>query len=112
MTNEVCPGSNPRTYPPLSLAVVETVLIGIDFQQGFGPHGREYTPHALEAVAAFRRAAEAWRRNCGRVLHVYSSREPSDFLRDDGTVDESAFSSHPMRSGSPSAEFYPHLVQS
>ncbi|HLS49827.1 MAG TPA: isochorismatase family cysteine hydrolase [Actinomycetaceae bacterium] len=110
MTEDSPRGSNPRSFPPLTLAPERAVLLGIDFQQGFGPDGMEYTPGAPGAVAAFRRAAQTWREHGGHVIHVHSTREPEDFVAEDGRADDAAFTAHPMRRGSRHAEFYPGLV--
>ena len=43
-------GNNPRVEEPYDLSTDHTVLLGVDFQQGFGDRAWEHTPDALAAV--------------------------------------------------------------
>ena len=61
-------GSNPRVEAPYDLGPDHTVLLGVDFQQGFGDGAWEHTPDAAAAVAHFRQAAARWRGAGGRVV--------------------------------------------
>ncbi len=57
-------GNNPRVDEPYDLNPDHTVLLGVDFQQGFGDGAWEHTPDAA-AVAKFRsgcgEVARRWR---------------------------------------------------
>ena len=61
-------GSNPRLEEPYDLSPERTVMLGVDFQQGFGDGAWEHTPDAAEAVTNFGAAAASWRRAGGRVI--------------------------------------------
>ena len=55
-------GNNPRIEDPYDLSPVRTVMLGVDFQQGFGDGAWEHIPDAAAAVSNFREAAASWRR--------------------------------------------------
>ena len=61
-------GNNPRLEEPYDLSPERTVMLGVDFQQGFGDGAWEHTPDAAAAVANFGEAAASWRRAGGRVI--------------------------------------------
>ncbi len=103
-------GNNPRVEAPYDLAPQHTVLLGVDFQQGFGKDAWEHTPDAPAAVAAFRRAAVRWRAAGGRVLMCREIYYPSDYPGPDGEPDPDVVAHHPLMSGRENAEFYPDLV--
>jgi hypothetical protein len=44
-------GSNPRLEEPYDLSLERTVMLGVDFQQGFGDGAWEHTPDAEAGVA-------------------------------------------------------------
>ncbi len=43
-------GNNPRLEEPYDLSPERTVLLGVDFQQGFGDGAWEHTPDAAAAA--------------------------------------------------------------
>jgi ureidoacrylate peracid hydrolase len=104
-------GSNPRVQPPYDLSPDHTVLLGVDFQRGFGDGAWEHTPDASSAVAHFRDAAASWRRAGGRVVMCREIYYPSDFQGADGQPIADVVANHPLMSGRDNAEFYPDLVE-
>jgi nicotinamidase-related amidase len=104
-------GSNPRVEDPYDLSPDHTVLLGIDFQQGFSAGGWEDTPDAASAVAHFRTAAAAWRRAGGRVILCREIYYPDDYLGPDGEPMAEVVAHHPLMSGRDNAEFHPGLVE-
>ena len=104
-------GSNPRVEAAYDLAPDHTVLLGVDFQQGFGDGAWEHTPDAAAAVSNFRVAAESWRGAGGRVIMCREIYYPSDFPGPDGEPIADVLAHHPLMSGRLNAEFYPGLVQ-
>jgi nicotinamidase-related amidase len=103
-------GSNPRVEAAYDLAPDHTVLLGVDFQQGFGDGAWEHTPDAGAAVSTFRAAAESWRGAGGRVIMCREIYYPSDFPGPDGEPIADIVEQHPLMSGRVNAEFYPGLV--
>ena len=104
-------GSNPRIEEPYELTLERTVLLGVDFQQGFGDGAWEHTPDAATAVANFRAAAASWRRAGGRVIMCREIYYPGDYLGPDGEPIADVVHNHPLMSGRDNAEFYPDLVE-
>jgi biuret amidohydrolase len=104
-------GSNPRLEAPYDLSPDHTVMLGVDFQQGFGDGAWEHTPEAPVAVANFREAAASWRRAGGRVILCREIYYPSDFLGPDGEPIADVVAHHPLMSGRDNAEFYPGVVE-
>lgn len=104
-------GSNPRIEEPYDLTVERTVLLGVDFQQGFGDDAWEHTPDAAAAVSNFRDAAATWRRLGGRVIMCREIYYPGDYPGPDGEPIEEIVASHPLMAGNVNAEFYPGLVE-
>jgi nicotinamidase-related amidase len=104
-------GNNPRIEDPYDLSPERTVMLGVDFQQGFGDGAWEDTPDAPAAVSNFREAAASWRRAGGRVIMCREIYYPSDYPGPDGTPIEDIVAQHPMMSGRENAEFYPDLVE-
>jgi nicotinamidase-related amidase len=104
-------GSNPRIEDPYDLAPDHTVLLGIDFQQGFSDGGWEHTPDAALAVARFREAAECWRSAGGRVIMCREVYVPEDYPGPDGEPIAEVVDHHPLMSGRGNAEFHPGLVE-
>src|SRR3954447_6185693 len=104
-------GSNPRVEDPYDLGPGHTVLLGIDFQQGFSAGGWEDTPDAASAVAHFRTAAAAWRRAGGQVILCREIYYPDDYLGPDGKPIAEVVAHHPLMSGRDNAEFHPGLVE-
>jgi nicotinamidase-related amidase len=104
-------GSNPRIEDPYDLAPDHTVLVGIDFQQGFSDGGWEHTPDAASAVARFREAAECWRAAGGRVIMCREVYYPEDYPGPDGEPITEVVDHHPLMSGRDNAEFHPGLVE-
>lgn len=103
-------GSNPRVEEPYDLRPDHTVMLGVDFQLGFGDGGWEHTPDAPSAVARFREAAACWRRAGGRVIMCREIYYPRDYLGPDGEPLPDVVAHHPLMSGRSNAEFYPDLV--
>jgi nicotinamidase-related amidase len=104
-------GNNPRIEEPYELSLERTVVLGVDFQQGFGDGAWEHTPDAPSAVANFREAATTWRRAGGRVVMCREIYYPSDFPGPDGQPLADVVDHHPLMSGNDNAEFYPGLVE-
>lgn len=104
-------GSNPRVDEPYDLRPGHTVLLGVDFQQGFGDGAWEHTPDALAAVHNFGRAASSWRAAGGRVVMCREIYYPSDYPGPDGQPVAEVVAHHPLMSGRDNAEFYPGLVE-
>src|SRR3954451_18581074 len=104
-------GSNPRVEDPYDLSPGHTVLLGIDFQQGFSAGGWEDTPDAASAVANFRTAAAAWRRAGGQVILCREISYPEDYLGPVGKPIAEVVDHHPLMSGRDNAEFHPGLVE-
>lgn len=104
-------GNNPRVEEPYDLSVDHTVMLGVDFQQGFGDGSWEHTPDALAAVANFRAAAARWRAAGGSVIMCREIYYPSDYLGSDGEPLAEVVAHHPLMSGRDNAEFYPGLVE-
>lgn len=104
-------GNNPRIEDPYDLNPEHTVMLGVDFQLGFGEGSWEDTPGAAAAVATFRAAAATWRRAGGRVILCREIYYPSDYLGPDGEPIADVVGNHPLMSGRTNAEFYPDLVQ-
>lgn len=104
-------GNNPRVEEPYDLSPDHTVLLGVDFQQGFGDGAWEQTPDALAAVGHFREAAAAWRGIGGRVIMCREIYYPSDYVGPDGEPIADIVAHHPLMSGRDNAEFYPGLVE-
>ena len=104
-------GSNPRVEAPYDLSPDHTVLLGVDFQQGFGDGAWEHTPDALAAVARFRAVAASWRAAGGRVVLCRKVYLPEDYPGPDGEPIADVVAHHPLMSGRANAEFYPGLVE-
>jgi len=104
-------GSNPRVEEPYDLSPGHTVMLGVDFQLGFGDGAWEHTPGAPAAVARFREAAASWRGAGGRVIMCREIYYPSDYPGADGEPLEDVVAHHPLMSGRDNAEFYPGLVE-
>jgi nicotinamidase-related amidase len=104
-------GNNPRVEGPYDLSPDHTVLLGVDFQQGFADGGWEHTPDAPRAVSQFARAAAGWRGAGGRVLMCREIYYPSDYPGPDGEPIAEVVAHHPLMSGRDNAEFYPGLVE-
>ena len=103
-------GNNPRTEAPYDLSPEHTVLLGVDFQQGFGDGAWEHTPDAAAAVRNFRQAAVSWRRAGGRVIMCREIYYPSDYPGPDGEPIADVVENHPLMSGRVNSDFYPDLV--
>ncbi|MCW2526197.1 MAG: hypothetical protein JWM76_1057 [Pseudonocardiales bacterium] len=103
-------GNNARVEDPYDLSPERTVMLGVDFQQGFGDGAWEHTPDAGAAVANFRAATVSWRRAGGRVIMCREIYYPSDFPGPDGEPIADVVRHHPLMSGRVNAEFYPDLV--
>ena len=104
-------GNNPRVEDPYDLGPDHTVLLGVDFQQGFADGGWEHTPDAPAAVARFGEAAATWRAAGGRVIMCREIYFPSDYPGPDGLPLAEVVDHHPLMSGRDNAEFYPGLVE-
>jgi biuret amidohydrolase len=104
-------GNNPRVEGPYDLSTGHTVMLGVDFQQGFGDGAWEHTPDALAAVNNFRAATARWRNAGGRVIMCREIYYPTDFLGSDGEPLADVVAHHPLMSGRDNAEFYPGLVE-
>ena len=104
-------GSNPRLEEPYDLSLERTVMLGVDFQQGFGDGAWEHTPDAEAAVTNFREAAASWRHAGGRVIMCREIYYPSDYPGPDGEPMADVVEHHPLMSGRINAEFYPGLVE-
>jgi ureidoacrylate peracid hydrolase len=104
-------GSNPRVEDPYDLSPDHTVLLGLDFQIGFGDGAWEHTPDAPAAVANFRAAAGSWRGAGGRVIMCREIYYPSDYPGPDGEPIQEVVDNHPLMFGRADAEFYPGLVE-
>ena len=104
-------GNNPRVEEPYDLSPDHTVLLGVDFQQGFGDGAWEHTPDAPEAVANFQKAAAGWRSAGGRVVMCREIYYPSDYPGPDGEPIAEVVAHHPLMAGRDNAEFYPGLVE-
>lgn len=104
-------GNNPRLEPPHPLDPQRAVLLGVDFQQGFGDGAWEHVPDAPAAVSNFREAAAAWRSAGGQVVMCREIYYPSDFPGPDGQPIAAIVEQHPLMEGRVNAEFYPDLVE-
>jgi nicotinamidase-related amidase len=104
-------GNNPRVEEPYDLRPDHTVMLGVDFQQGFGDGAWEHTPDALVAVTRFGEAATSWRNAGGRVILCREIYYPSDYPGPDGAPIADVVAHHPLMSGRENAEFYPGLVE-
>jgi nicotinamidase-related amidase len=103
-------GSNPRVEEPYDLSPAHTVLLGVDFQQGFGDGAWEHTPDAAAAVGKFRAAAISWRGAGGRVIMCREIYYPHDYVGPDGEPIADVVANHPLMSGRDNAEFHQNLV--
>jgi hypothetical protein len=103
-------GNNPRMEEPYDLSLERTVMLGVDFQQGFGDGAWEHTPDAAAAVTNFGEAA-GWRRAGGRVIMCREIYYPSDYPGPDGEPIADIVEHHPLMSVRNNAEFYPGLVE-
>lgn len=103
--------TKPRIDEPYELTVERTVLLGVDYQRGFGDGAWEHTPGAEAAVERFRRAAGSWRRAGGQVILCREIYYPSDYLGPDGAPIAEIVEHHPLMAGRENSEFYPDLVQ-
>jgi nicotinamidase-related amidase len=104
-------GNNPRVEERNDLSPDHTVMLGVDFQQGFGDGAWEHTPDASAAVTNFREAAATWRDAGGRVIMCREIYYPSDYPGPDGEPIAEVVAHHPLMSGRDNAEFYPGLVE-
>ena len=104
-------GNNPRIEEPYDLRPDHTVLLGVDFQQGFGDGAWEHVPDAPAAIANFRLAAAGWRAAGGRVVMCREIYYPSDYPGPDGEPIADVVANHPLMSGRGNAEFHPGLVE-
>lgn len=104
-------GNNPRIEEPYDLNPRHTVMLGVDFQQGFGDGAWEHTPDAPSAVAHFAQAAANWRGAGGRVIMCREIYYPTDYPGPDGEPIAEVVEHHPLMSGQSNAEFYPGLVE-
>jgi nicotinamidase-related amidase len=104
-------GTNPRVEEPYDLSPDHTVLLGVDFQQGFGDGAWEHTPDAAVAVSHFHQAAAHWRGAGGRVVMCREIYYPSDYPGPDGEPIAEVVAHHPLMSGRDNAEFFPGLVE-
>lgn len=104
-------GNNPRVEEPYDLSPLHTVMLGIDFQQGFGSGAWEHTPDASAAVSNFAKAAASWRGAGGRVVMCREIYYPSDYPGPDGQPLAEVVEHHPLMAGRNNAEFYPGLVE-
>ena len=104
-------GNNPRVEEPYDLRPDHTVMLGVDFQQGFGDGAWEDVPDALAAVTRFREAAASWRSAGGRVILCREIYYPSDYPGPDGAPLADVVAHHPLMSGRENAEFFPCLVE-
>jgi nicotinamidase-related amidase len=104
-------GNNPRVEEPYDLSPDHTVMLGVDFQQGFRDGGWEHTPDAAAAVSRFRGAAASWRAIGGKVILCREIYFPDDYLGPDGEPIADVVAHHPLMSGRDNAEFYPGLVE-
>jgi nicotinamidase-related amidase len=104
-------GNNPRVEDPYDLSPDHTVLLGVDFQRGFGDGAWEHTPDVPAAVAGFRAAAASWRGAGGRVIMCREIYYPSDYPGPDGEPIADVVAHHPLMSGRDNAEFHPGLVE-
>ena len=104
-------GNNPRVEEPYDLNPDHAVMLGVDFQQGFGDGAWEHTPDARAAVSSFRKAAASWRGAGGRVVMYREIYYPGDYLGPDGEPIAEVVAHHPLMSGRDNAEFYPGLVE-
>ena len=104
-------GNNPRVEPAYDLSPDHTVMLGVDYQQGFGDGAWEHTPDAPAAVSNFIMAAQGWRRAGGRVVLCREIYYPSDYPGPDGQPVADVVAHHPLMSGRTNAEFYPGLVE-
>jgi nicotinamidase-related amidase len=105
-------GNNPRVEEPYHLSLKGTVVLGVDFQQGFGDGAWKHTPDAASAVTNFAEAAATWRRAGGRVIMCREIYYPSDYPGPDGEPIADVVEHHPLMSGNINSEFYPGLVES
>ena len=104
-------GSNPRVEDRYDLSPDHTVMLGVDFQQGFGDGAWEHTPDAPAAVARFGEAAASWRAAGGQVIMCREIYYPTDYPGPDGEPIAEVVASHPLMTGRTNAEFYPGLVE-
>lgn len=104
-------GNNPRVEEPYDLGPDHTVMLGVDFQQGFANEGWEHTPDAAAAVSNFSKAAASWRAAGGRVVMCREVYFPSDYPGPDGQPIAEVVANHPLMSGRDNAEFYPGVVE-
>jgi len=85
------------------------ILVGIDFQRGFGPDSWEHVPHAEDAVRRFRALAKAWRSAGGKVIFVHTTYYPEDEILFN-KLEKLPQSRHVLALGTFGAAFYPGLV--
>jgi nicotinamidase-related amidase len=104
-------GHNPWHEEPYDLSRERTIVLGVDFQQGFGDEAWEHTPDAADAVTNFSEAAATWRHAGGRVIMCREMYYPSDFPGPDGEPIAGVVHHHPLMSGNNNTEFYPGLVE-
>ncbi|MEP6843197.1 MAG: cysteine hydrolase [Pseudolysinimonas sp.] len=104
-------GNNPRVDEPYDLSPSHTVMLGVDFQQGFGIGAWEHTPDAPSAVSHFAQAAANWRGAGGRVIMCREIYYPTDYPGPDGEPIAEVVEHHPLMAGRTNAEFYPGLVE-
>lgn len=103
--------SNPHVEELYDLGPDHTVMLGVDFQLGFGDGAWEHTPDAPAAVDRFREAAATWRAAGGRVIMCREIYYPTDYPGPDGEPIADVVAHHPLMEGRDNAEFYPGLVE-
>jgi nicotinamidase-related amidase len=104
-------GNNPRIEQRYDLSPERAIMLGVDFQKGFGDGAWEHVPDAGAAVSNFREAAASWRGAGGRVIMCREMYYPSDYLGTDGEPIADVVQNHLLMSGKDNTDFYPDLVE-
>jgi nicotinamidase-related amidase len=95
------------TYP---IDPATTAVVSVDIQVGFGRDSWELVPHADAAVRNFVRAANAWRKVGGKVIHVHIA-----YTRERGPtgrmVDFFSDGARALAKDSPATRFYEGVVK-
>ena len=104
-------GSNPRVEAPYDLSPDHTVLLGVDFQQGFGDGAWEHTPDGARGSRQVPGGRGDRRAAGGRVVLCREVYLPEDYPGPDGEPIADVVAHHPLMSGRANAEFYLGLVE-